>query len=327
MAADAGAKTGPLASASVTGHRSFLAYRNFLHLKLALALCALSLLAYWLYDPMHGHSGNTWLGYALGTVGALLIGWLAWFGVRKRQFTNGYGTAQGWASAHVYLGLSLIVVATLHTGFQLGWNIHTLAYVLMMLVIGTGIYGVLAYAVLPGQVTLNRRKLDPAAMQAEIKRLDESALRLAQKVDPQTQKLVADSVARVQIGGSWWQQLTGNYAMPGDAGALGAALKKKAAETVAAAAQRRPAMPQGGDDNRTLFMVADRMFEAGRDSKSEELQKLLNIIAQRKALVERLNRDITLRARLYIWLYLHVPLSVGLLVALVAHVVAVFLYW
>ena len=322
MAADSAAPSAA-SSTGAAGHRSFLVYQNFRYLKVAVGLCLASFLAYGLYDPVHGHSGNTWLGYALGTIGALLIGWLAWFGVRKRQLAHGYGTAQAWAAAHVYLGLALVVVATLHTGFQLGWNIHTLAYALMLAVIGTGIYGVLAYAVLPGQITINRRKLDPKTMQAEIKRLDESALRLAQTIDAETRLLVSQSVNRVQIGGTWWQQLTGRYELPGELGALGTMLKKKATEVVSA-----DALSGGNDeDNRTLFKVADRMFEVGRNPKAEELQKLLNIIAQRKALVERLNRDITLRARMYIWLYLHVPLTVALLVALVAHVVSVFLYW
>ena len=322
MAADTTAAPGAEAPAAA-GHRSFLAFRDFRYLKAGALLCALSILAYVLYDPVHGHSGNTWLGYTLGTIGAALIVWLAWFGVRKRQLGNGYGTAQAWVSAHVYLGLTLLVVATLHAGFQVGWNIHTLAYVLMLLVIATGTYGVLVYAVLPGQITINRRKMDPKAMQAEIKRLDDSALRLAQKIDAQTRELVEQSARRVQLGGTWWQQLTGRYELPGELGALATMLKKKAATLGAP-----PARGGDGDgDNRTLFMVADRMFEAGRNPKAEELQKLLNIIAQRKALVERLNRDVTLRARMYIWLYLHVPLSVGLLVALVAHVLAVFLYW
>lgn len=321
MAADTAAPAGADAPAAAR-HRSFLAFRDFRYLKAAAALCALSVLAYVLYDPVHGHSGNTWLGYTLGTIGAALIVWLAWFGVRKRQFAGGYGTAQAWASAHVYLGLALLVVATLHAGFQVGWNIHTLAYVLMLLVIATGLYGILVYAVLPGQITLNRRKMDPKAMQAEIQRLDDSALRLAQKIDAQTRELVEQSARRVQIGGTWWQQLSGRYELPGELGALATMLKKKAATLGAPPAR-------GGDDgdNRTLFMVADRMFDAGRNPKAEELQKLLNIIAQRKALVERLNRDVTLRARMYIWLYVHVPLSVGLLVALLAHILAVFFYW
>ena len=86
-------------------------------------------------DPTEPPNGGTWLGYALGTIGAVLIVWLAYLGKRKRNFVRGWGTVKGWVSAHVYLGTSLLVVATLHTGFQFAWNIHTFAYALMCLVI------------------------------------------------------------------------------------------------------------------------------------------------------------------------------------------------
>ena len=46
---------------------------------------------------------------------------------------------------------------------------------------------------------------------------------------------------------------------------------------------------------------------------------------QQKA--RELSRDIQLQALMEIWLYFHVPLSLGLLGALTAHVVAVFFYW
>ena len=85
-------------------HRSIFVYANFRYLKAALLLCALSILAYALHDPHFPPSGNTWLGYTLGTIGALLIVWLAWLGVRKRNFRAGTGRVKGWVSAHVYLG-------------------------------------------------------------------------------------------------------------------------------------------------------------------------------------------------------------------------------
>jgi hypothetical protein len=34
-----------------------------------------------------------------------------------------------------------------------------------------------------------------------------------------------------------------------------------------------------------------------------------------------------LKARLDLWLFIHVPLSIALIAALVAHVVSVFFYW
>lgn len=46
----------------------------------------------------------------------------------------------GWLSAHVYLGTALIVVATLHTGFEFGWSVHTLAYALTLAVVLSGFW-------------------------------------------------------------------------------------------------------------------------------------------------------------------------------------------
>ena len=123
-------------------HESFLVYRGFRFLKAASALAGLSLLAYIAYDPMGPHNGGTWLGYTLGTIGAGLIVWLLLLGVRKRQYDKGAVKLQAWVSAHVYLGLSLLVVGTLHTGFQFGWNVHTLAYALRVIVILSGAFGI-----------------------------------------------------------------------------------------------------------------------------------------------------------------------------------------
>ena len=53
---------------------------------------------------------------SFGTVGALLIAWLLWYGVRKRSYAA-TGNLEGWLSAHVYLGTALVVIVTLHTGF------------------------------------------------------------------------------------------------------------------------------------------------------------------------------------------------------------------
>lgn len=312
-------------------HRSFLVYRNYRFLRIGLALAIASIAVYAWHDPQHGPSGNTWLGYTLGTIGALLIFWLAWLGVRKRRYAEGFGQTQMWTSAHVYLGLSLLVVATLHTGFHFGWNIHTYAYVLMILVIASGLYGIVAYATLPSRITANRDQMSFDAMLAEVVRLDEVALKLADGVDAETHAVIAKSVGRVRVGGSVWEQLSGRYAGPEERNKLDSfvSLKKTELANKPQAQPMREAAPSPPGQRRpvTIMFVAGQIFDAGRDPRGESLQKVLQTVAQRKLLVDRLNRDITLRARLTIWLYLHVPLTIALLVALVIHIVAVFLYW
>src|SRR6476660_9785113 len=98
-------------------HESFLAHKNFRWLKIALVLTVLTAAGYVMADIQPRPSGGSWYGYTLGTIGALLIVWLTLLGVRKRRMTPGSWSLKGWTSAHVYLGLLLIVVGTFHTGF------------------------------------------------------------------------------------------------------------------------------------------------------------------------------------------------------------------
>jgi len=304
-------------------HRSFLVFGDYFFLKLAALLSAACALAYALHDPREGPGGGTWLGYTLGTIGALLVGWLAWFGIRKRRYRESRGQAQVWVSAHVYLGLSLLVIATLHTGFRFGWNIHTLSYALLLLVIASGIYGVVMYVVLPGRITVNRGGAGLDAMLAEIATLDTSILALAGQIDTETHNIVARAVRKARIGGTAWEQLSGDYRRAGDRG------DPESLFLLDDAQGARAGPPAAGErrSQAAITFFASRMFDAGHDPRAATLQKLLQAVTLRKALADRVNRDITLRARMNIWLYLHVPLTVGLVAALVAHVFSVFFYW
>jgi hypothetical protein len=153
-------------------HEGFLRHKSFRWLKIALSLSLIALIVYATVDVQPRHNGGSWYGYTLGTIGALLILWLTMLGIRKRAMTRGRWSLKAWTSAHVYLGLSLIVIATLHTGFQFGWNVHTLAYGLMMLVIVSGIYGIAVYATLPKDLSDNSADFTRPQMVDAVQKID-----------------------------------------------------------------------------------------------------------------------------------------------------------
>src|SRR3546814_11037335 len=99
-------------------HEGFLRYAGFRWARISGALCLLVIVSYALVDVTPRHNGGSWYGYTLGTIGAGLILWLTALGYRKRKMTNDYWSLKAWTSAHVYLGLSLMVVGTWHNGFS-----------------------------------------------------------------------------------------------------------------------------------------------------------------------------------------------------------------
>ena len=305
-------------------HESFLVYRNFRHLKLALGLIVVSLVFY-AWHPWHSSTeppnGGTWLGYTLGTIGALLILWLTWFGVRKRKF-SAPSKLQGWLSAHVYLGASLIFVATLHTGFQFGWNVHTLAYVLMMTVIISGFYGIYAYARYPNLMTANRAGESLQGMLDEIAELDNEAIAVSDRISSKIHEIVLRSIERTQVGGTVKEQLSGSTRQVGALDNIERELEDM---------QTRLIQGDPGDDEddsgKTMMVMARQLSQSRSGDQVKEVRHLLDLLTRKKSLVERVRKDVQFKAVMDVWLYFHVPLTFALLAALLTHIVSVFIYW
>lgn len=299
-------------------HASFLTHANKRWLWVALVLALGCLLAYGWHDPVGAPpNGGTWLGYTLGTISALLILWLLWFGVRKRRYGSGQGSVRGWLSAHVYLGTSLLLLALLHSGFQFGWNVHTLALVLMLVVIFSGFFGVYAYLRYPTLMTRNRENASREAMLEEIGELDQNALALADAVDPKIHAIVLRSIGKTRLGGGVWAQLNARDDSDAALAGLRAAIADREKSSQAPTTGEMP----------TMFAMVDFLASRSTDRQSETLRKLIDLLTRKKSLASRVARDIQLQALMEIWLYVHVPLSIGLLAALTAHVVSVFFYW
>jgi hypothetical protein len=272
-------------------HESFLVYQRFRYLKAACVAAALAILLYVAAAPYGSRFGGSWTGYTLGTVGALLILWLMWFGYRKRSYRTNQGNLAARLSAHVYMGLALVVIATLHTGFHFGWNVHTLAYALMCGVIASGMVGAFWYARLPRLMTENRHGTTMPQMLGRIAGLNDELRTAALAVEDKTARLVERAVEETMVGGTFWRQLSGRCPDCATAAALAG------------------------------------IGEPGGDTALEQEQaaRRVRVLLQEKSrLLDRARRDIRYKALMDIWLYFHVPLSFALLAALVAHVVAVF---
>ena len=300
-------------------HDSILTHARSRYLWISLALSAVSIGLYIWHDPTVAPNGGTWLGYTLGTIAALLIVWLMLFGIRKRSYSTTLGSTRGWLSAHIYLGTTLILLALLHCGFQFGWNLHTLTLVLMLIVIFSGFFGVYAYLRYPTLMTRNRESATRDAMLEEILEIDQNALALADGIAPEIHAVVLRSIENTKLGGGVWTQLRARDGSDIAIARIRAAIEKR--ETQVGTAP--PALQAG----QTIIAMVD--FLAGRadDKQSEALRRLIDMLSRKRALATRVARDIQYQAVMEIWLYIHVPLSVTLLAALIGHIVSVFFYW
>ena len=281
-------------------HHSILSFSGARYFWVALLLCGASIAAYAWHEPPTASLkpyGGTWLGYTLGTIGALLILWLMLLGVRKRRYRANVGSLQGWTSAHVYLGVSLIIIATLHSAFEFGCNVHTLAYALMIVVIVSGLFGVYAYLHYPELITKNIGNDSFETLLVKTNELDKTCRELALDLP--------DEVNAVVLGAS------------------------RAAERNMSDAGRFSLRPFRKVYCPTTNAVAElKQLGASLSGPQARLNgQLVKEMTRKRLLIERLRRDLRYHTMLQIWLYLHVPLSFALLGALIAHVVSVFYFW
>jgi hypothetical protein len=282
-------------------HQSILEFSGGRYFKLAIVLSLAAVAAYAWHEPPYIYLkpyGGTWLGYTLGTIGAVLILWLMLLGVRKRRYQSRMGTVLGWTSAHVYLGVSLVVIVTLHSAFEFGWNIHTLAYVLMILVIASGLFGVYAYIRFPEYLTANLAEETLETMLLKVSDLENKCRRIALDLPDDMNALFMNACKAAADGtalrGSFWRQLGG--------------IDPKHPMRVA----------------RDKLLTSGARFSGGQVKVHEHLVMEMTRIV---ALTDRVRRDLRIRALMQVWLYMHVPLAFALLAALIAHVVSVFYFW
>ena len=301
---------------------TLLEFDHYRYLKIAGLLITLSIMAYLVDRPATGAYGGTWLGYLFGILSLLIAIEQVLYGIRKRlpsKFTERrkfpsipstqsnrrvhkadwgrhHGTAlKGQLSAHVYFGIVLVVLATLHTGFQFGWDVHTLAYALMITVVITGFYGVYAYLRLPYLMTRNMGGMDTTdTLLVKIEDLNKLASIKSLQFSDEICSIVLKACQETLIGGNVFQQLT---------------------------AYRR---------NCPTVKAVQQLHALGKGFKDDQLKSFNDLYAtlvHKETLVTRARQEIMYKARLEFWLYLHVPLSIAFLTALIVHIVTIFFYW
>lgn len=285
-------------------HQGFLANRTWP--VLAVLLCLTAAAAFLFYAPEGRRDGSTVVGYSLGGLSAAIVLWLSWLGVMKRRFASSATRRRNKVSAHVWLGLSLIVLVGLHSGFQFSWTFHTLSYLLLIIVVLSGIFGIYYYSSTPRAMNSNVSSTiiekrhsdmsDTEQLEMDIRDIDARTERALQFLPDAFREPIRLSLEKTRIGGGFFSIIVGS--------SRGCATRR-ALKQITALRESRAA--DGVEGTRIEELVAD--------------------LTRKAEVAACLRRDTRYRALLTLWLWIHVPITVALLATLMSHIMLVFFYW
>lgn len=276
---------------------TFLSYRRYLWFW----ICLFGLVVFWgiyLVDkPLGGPRGGTVLGYTYGAVATAGILFLMYYGIRKRSYYAKATTLKGMLSAHVWLGLSLIFIVPLHAGFHFGINVHTLAYVLMLITIFSGLWGVFMYEKLPMAI---RSQRGGGTMPVLLEQIHGVSSDIYQ-------------VAGVESVGECSGQKSDAFL----------ALLQKIDFRFQPSMMRclRHSNPRQIDRK-----DAANLLETLPELEQKEGLKLIGLVNKKRELVCHLQDEARVLTWIRVWLFVHLPVSFGLLVVVAIHIFSVFYY-
>lgn len=238
------------------------------------------------------HGGSN-IGLIFGTAGYLLILLEAYYGIRKRSYRSRFGTLEQWLQSHIYLGLLVLVLLTLHTGGRFNDTIAVTTFVLAAVVILSGIAGAIFFVTVPRLLTEVESNLTVDEISQQLNQLGRNMARIASGRSAPFVRIY-DGLINESLPGwfAGWRLLFSRL--------------------------RRKSGAQVSDWSKLLTLV-------GKEEQ-DQLRQMLVISRQRKELLMRLMYQQRYKNILEFWVFIHVPVTVALIVFGTVHVVAVFYY-
>lgn len=249
-------------------------------------------------------SAGLWYGI-LGSALMIFAGLLS--ALRKVPSWWWIGSRKLWLKGHIWLGLLSVVLILCHSGFSWGGPLELALWVVLILVIFTGIVGLVLQQVLPRLMTT---RVQSEAPYEQIPHLCElmrrRADRLVESIWAIDLQVSQADMNKSQVGQGAKVQLQEFY-------------ERHVRSYLTDGSRRSPvlASPLKAEGTFAYFRELPGLKDV--QSQISDLEGLCN---ERRQMAEQQRLHVWLHA----WLMVHIPLSVLLLVLGVAHVVAVLYY-
>jgi hypothetical protein len=281
--------------------------------------------------------GASWPGFTFGVLGGLIILFemLLWW--RKRVRAWRIGRAQVWMRAHIWLGLLSLPLLILHSGFRFGGDLATILMLLFIVVILSGIWGLAMQQFLP------RKMLEEVPAETIYSQIGVVVNKLRDEADRLVLATCGPPEGEVALTGA-------NHGAGEPEPFLTVGAIRSAGKTQGKVFQTRvPSAPVPGTELLRDFHRAeiDPFLEAGdarpsplqvpsqaavlfRDLRTKLDPAAYSAIDSLEGLCEQ-RRQFDYQARLHFWLHcwlwVHLPLSVALVILMVIHIVKASMYW
>ena len=237
--------------------------------------------------------GGSFMGMIYGVLGLIGILILMFFGVRKRSYKSSFGTVESWLQVHIYLGILVFFIIFFHSGFRFHDQVAVTALILLTLVTLSGVVGALLYTFVPPLLSDLESKLTAREISDQMNQLAQAMARLAAGKSVAFQELCATllSIKRPKPFAGW---------------------RMMAPRVIDRAAQTQTGL-LGGLERVPANEHADVTQLLALDNQMKELQTFL---------IQKQRYINTMAA----WLYIHLPLSFAMMVAVITHIAAFFYY-
>jgi hypothetical protein len=262
----------------------------------------------------NGPGGGTIPGMIYGIGGSVLMVFAGLLSARKSVPTWRLGRAQTWLKGHIWLGLLSVPLILFHSGFRWGGTLERVLWCVFAMIVASGLFGLAVQQFLPRLMV----KLVP--LETIYEQIPRVCSRLRASADESVAAVCGPlGLEEPEAGLEEKGKKKGTVSEPveGSAPLKDFYLRRVRPFLNAHYAHTTPLAnpPRGG-----------AMFEQVRIILPETLHEVLDQLATYCEERRQLALQSRLHAWLHGWLFVHVPLSVVLLVLGIAHVVTALWY-
>ncbi len=279
----------------------------------SLGIFGVSALLYGIYRiPASGGSmGGTALGLAFGSAGLAFMIFAALLGARKKVPVWRVGRAQTWMRGHLWLGLLSLPMIVFHSGFRYGHGLTAVLMTLLIIVVASGIFGAALQHYMPRVMTRE------VTMETIYEEIDHVRAQLREEAEELVTQATAEK-EKAAAAGTPSSIVTSAAAGGDEAAPLRNFFESELAPFLANPSARGQALSDAAQA-RNAFAQLRMLVPPALHTTIEDLESICEE-----------ERQLSLQARLHLWLHgwllLHIPLSLALILLGAVHAVMALRY-